>query len=298
MFQARTTLLPSVGVIICICGCSSLERKVFVKRIDFEVDAKANKGNPFVCHIAVPYSSDLVVKLHGMDAQTYFTQLSELQRLYKDKLEIFSYDIIPGKSRLKEKVEPRSRTKAFGAYIFAKYTINGKFAERLGLNKKILVKFEEYKMTIYDGTSKEPQFDDKCAGSCPTKDLPKTDSKAEPECTECPPGYDYMEECEDGTKRYLPEKKYNNNNPEECVECPTDAEYAVECDDGSVTYLPSNKTNEECVKCPNGHEYATVCDDGTVNYIPYQSTLSKQTNEDKKQKTNVPSNKKFQSTKH
>lgn len=291
MFQVHNNLLPIIGVAICLCGCSSLERKVFVKRVDFEVDPKANKGNPFVCHIVVPYSSDLVVKLHGMDAQTYFTQLSELQRLYKDKLEIFSYDIIPGKSRLKEKITPRSRTKAFGAYIFAKYTVNGKFAERLGLNKKILVKFEEYKMTIYDGTSKEPQFDDKCAGECPKKDLPKTDTKAEPECVECPPGYDYIEECNDGTKRYLPEKK-NKTDDEECIECPMGAEYAEECNDGSIKYLSNN---EECVECPEGYEYANECDDRTINYVPYQSQLAKQTNN---HKSNVHANKKSQSVKH
>ncbi len=270
MLRTFSNLLIVASAILFFSGCSSLERKVFVRRVDFEVDPKANRGNPFVCHIAIPYSSDLVVKLHGMDAQTYFTQLSELRRLYKDKLEIFSYDIIPGKSRLKEKIEPRSRTKAFGSYIFAKYTVNGKFAERLGLNKKILVKFEEYKMIIYDGTSKEPQFDDKCAGECPKKDLPKTDKKAEPECVECPPGYDYVEECDDGTKKYLPEEKVKTDK-DECIECPADAEYAEECDDGSIKYFPKGDNKTDCVECPEGHEYANECDDGTIDYVPYNS---------------------------
>ena len=58
-----------------------------------------------------------------MDAQTYFTQLEDLKKTYKDSLEIFTYDIIPGKNKTSKKIEPRSRFKAKGAYIFAKYSL-------------------------------------------------------------------------------------------------------------------------------------------------------------------------------
>ena len=261
------------------CGCSDLERKVFVRRIDFEVDPKANKGNPFVCNVVVPYSPDLVQKLHGMDAQTYFSQLPELRRLYKDKLEIFSYDIIPGKSKVKQKIEPRSRTKAYGAYIFAKYSVNGKFAERLGLNSKIIVKFEEYKMTIYDGKLSIPKFDDKCAGKCPKKDLPKTDHEAKPkpeDCVECPPGAEYAMVCDDGTTEYYPKKTTDKDKQknkikdkkknEDCIKCPPNTEYAEKCEDGTIKYY--DKNNTECVECPEGSEFLQECDDGTVIYLP------------------------------
>lgn len=298
----RSVVALVISFVLCssvffISGCSNLERKVFIKRVDFEVDPKANKGNPFVCNIVVPYSADLVQKLHGMDAQMYFTQLPELKRLYKDKMEIFSYDIIPGKSKIKQKVEPRSRTKAFGAYIFAKYTVNGKFAERLGLNKKIIVKFEEYKMTIYDGTLKNPQFDDKCAGKCPKKELPKTESKAKPkdktkdECIECPQGSEYAMVCDDGSTEFYPKKNEKKSEPdknktqkeEKCIECPPGVEYMEECDDSTKKYYDSN--NVECVECPDGNEYLQECDDGSIVYLPEPASLQPKGTVTKKRKT-------------
>lgn len=292
--------LITIHLMFC-CGCSNSERKVFVRRVDFEVDPKANKGSPFVCNIVVPYSSDLVQKLHGMDAPTYFTQLPELRRLYKDKLEIFSYDIIPGKSKVNQKIEPRSRTKAYGAYIFAKYSVNGKFAERLGLNRKIIVKFEEYKMTIYDGKLNMPKFEDKCMGKCPKKDLPKTNNKSQPmnntsnknECIDCPPNTEYAMVCENGTTEYYPKeksdetKKQKQNKNKKTLNVDLSKKY----DDYSIIYYDEH--NNECVKCPEGSEFLQECDDGTVVYLPdykHVNSSSGSQTKSKNLKTNASAN--------
>ena len=142
-------------VLITICfllsGCEYLEKHVLLRNIAFEVDPDANKGDAFVCNIAVPYSEDLNQRLKSMDAQTYFTQLEDLKKTYKDSLEIFTYDIIPGKNKLSKKVEPRSRFKAKGAYIFAKYSSPGRYSETIGLYPKLLAKMKRDRMEIqYD----------------------------------------------------------------------------------------------------------------------------------------------------
>ena len=142
-------------VLITMCfllsGCEYLEKHVFLRNVAFEVDPDANNGSAFVCNIAVPYSEDLNQRLKSMDAQTYFTQLETLKKTYKDSLEIFTYDIIPGKNKLSKKVEPRSRFKAKGAYIFAKYSSPGRYSETIGLYPKLLAKMKRDRMDIqYD----------------------------------------------------------------------------------------------------------------------------------------------------
>ena len=141
-----------------LVACDNLEQHVLIKSIDFEVDPKANNGEAFACHLVVPYTSELSERLKGMDSQTYFSQLPELQKTYKDALEIFKYDLIPGKNKLNQRIEPRSRVKGRGAYLFAKYTTQGRFAESIGLAKKIVVELLPYKMVLqYNTTLKKLQ---------------------------------------------------------------------------------------------------------------------------------------------
>ena len=141
-----------------LAACDNLEQHVLIKHIDFEVDPKANKGEAFACHLVVPYSTELSSRLKGMDSQTYFSQLPELQKTYKDTLEIFKYDLIPGKNKQNQRVEPRSRIKGRGAFLFAKYSTQGRFAESIGLAKKIVVEMQPYKMTVqYNTTLKKLQ---------------------------------------------------------------------------------------------------------------------------------------------
>ena len=114
-----------------------------------------------------------------MDSQTYFTQVNDLEKRYKDAVEIFKYDIIPGKNQLSKRIEPKSRTKARGVYLFAKYTGQGNFSENIGLAKKIVVKFQQHKMeVVFDTTFKKLQ---KQINKVSTEDLAEvkkmTDSK-------------------------------------------------------------------------------------------------------------------------
>lgn len=136
--------------VLAVCffttGCEYLEKHIILQKVAFEVDPYANRGEPFVCHIVISYYDDLNNRLKSMDAQSYFTELEELKKKYKDSLEIFSYDIIPGKNKPSKAIEPRSRSKAKGAYIFARYSSQGKYAETVGRYPKLLVHMKQDRM--------------------------------------------------------------------------------------------------------------------------------------------------------
>ena len=120
------------------------------------VDSQANKSRSFSCHIAVAYSQDLVDKLAGMaDAKTYFNQVNTLIKTYKDNIQIFKFDLIPGRNKLEQPIKLRSYFKAKGAFIFAKYTTPGKYMENIGLARTLTVLFLPSKMELHSDISLE-----------------------------------------------------------------------------------------------------------------------------------------------
>ena len=129
---------------------------VWLRKVDFEVDPQANRGSSFVCHITVAYSQDLLDKLKGMsDAKVYFEQVESLKKTYKDSIEIFKFDMIPGKNQLDKQIKLRSYIRAKGAFIFAKYTTPGKYMESVGLAKSLTVHFLPNKMELHSDINLE-----------------------------------------------------------------------------------------------------------------------------------------------
>jgi hypothetical protein len=122
------------------------ETIVWLKNISFQVDPKANNGSPFVCHVVVPYSKDLKDRLVSMDSKAYFNNIDRIEKEYKDSIEVFKFDLIPGKNQVNKKIDIRSSTKAMGAYLFAKYSTAGKFMESIGSSPVIVVKCQQYKI--------------------------------------------------------------------------------------------------------------------------------------------------------
>ena len=122
---------------------------VWLKNVDFEVDPKANNGNAFSCHIVIAYSKDLYDKLQNMDSKGYFLNRTSLEKTYKDSIETFKYDLIPGRNRLNQEIKLRSYTKAKGAFIFAKYDSQGKFSENIGMTQNLVVRLLPYKMELH-----------------------------------------------------------------------------------------------------------------------------------------------------
>ena len=147
-------------VVIGATSCGLLPNvKVWLKRADFEVAPGANRGAPFACHIVVAYSNDLYERLKGMDAQGYFTGAVLLERTYKDSIEVFKFDMIPGRNQIDKELRLRSYTKAKGAFVFAKYASPGKFMENVGSSPNIVVKFLPYKMEVISALSLEALLD-------------------------------------------------------------------------------------------------------------------------------------------
>ncbi|MDR0630520.1 MAG: hypothetical protein LBF70_00580 [Holosporales bacterium] len=141
-------------LVLGLSGCGLLpEVYVWLNKVDFEVDPHANRRTPFACHIVVAYSRDLKDKLQGMDSRGYFTNIESIEKIYKDSVQIFKFDIIPGKNKLNQKIDIRSRFKAQGAYIFAKYSTPGKFMENVGNSRSLVVRFMPYKMEIVSDMS-------------------------------------------------------------------------------------------------------------------------------------------------
>ncbi|MDR0640520.1 MAG: hypothetical protein LBF65_02205 [Holosporales bacterium] len=142
-----------VAIVFLGVSCGMLpDVHVWLKQVDFEVDPKANKSEAFECHIVAAYSKDLWDRLQSMDAQGYFTSADSLQKTYKDSIEVFSFDIIPGRNKLGQKINLKSYNKAQGAMIFAKYSTPGKFAENVGSSRSMVVRFLPHKMEIVADT--------------------------------------------------------------------------------------------------------------------------------------------------
>ena len=152
----KLNTLVFIGIMFCISGCDNIIPNTFVwlRKIDFEVDPQANRGNSFVCHVTVAYTQDLQNKLNGFaNSKIYFENVENLKKTYKDSIEIFQFDMIPGKNQLDKKINLRSYTKAKGAFVFAKYTTPGKYIENVGLARTLTVRFLSNKMELHSDIS-------------------------------------------------------------------------------------------------------------------------------------------------
>jgi hypothetical protein len=142
------------ATMLVVCGvmpaCDIIpETLVWLNKADFEVDPKANGGKPFVCHIVIAYSKDLYDRLQSMDAKGYFSSATSLEKTYKDSIEIFKFDLIPGKNKTDQSIDLKSRTKAKGAFLYAKYLTPGKFAENVGGARNITVRLLQSNMEVH-----------------------------------------------------------------------------------------------------------------------------------------------------
>ncbi len=139
-----------ISAVLLSAGCNVIPSvAVWLKKVDFEVSSDANKGSSFVCHIVAVYASDLKDKIQGMDSQSYFSQVNSLLKTHKDSLEIFRYDLIPGKNKLNQAINLRSYSNAKAVYVFAKYTTPGNFMENLGMAHNVVIRFLPYKMEVH-----------------------------------------------------------------------------------------------------------------------------------------------------
>lgn len=157
MFLHKLKDVILFGCLLFLTACGMFQNvPVWLSKVDFEVSPRANGGQPFVCHIAVAYSQDLFEKLRGMsDSKAYFEQVGNLQKAYRDTLELFKFDMVPGRNQIGKNIRLRSYSNAKGAFIFAKYTTAGKFMENVGMARTLTVKFLPNKMELHPDISLE-----------------------------------------------------------------------------------------------------------------------------------------------
>lgn len=135
------SIVSTAGIILFCASCGIIPKtSVWLKSVSFQVDQQANGGSPFVCHIVVPYSKDLLDRVSAMDAKSYFnSDISKINEHSSD-VQIFRYDLIPGKNVIGKAVNIRSYTKAMGAFLFAKYSRPGKFTAKIGASAILAVR--------------------------------------------------------------------------------------------------------------------------------------------------------------
>lgn len=153
LFQLKNVFLKLFlicGVFFGLTSCNFIpETKFWLKNVNFEVDEKANDGKPITCHIVATYSDDINGILQNMTSKEYFVRSEELVKKYKSNIEIvFNNDLLPGVNKPSNRIKLSSYSKAKGLFIFAKYKIDGKFAEALGVSPAIVVRFLQYSMEV------------------------------------------------------------------------------------------------------------------------------------------------------
>lgn len=161
MLQAKLKSLVVVLSTIVICASCGMmpSTSVWLKTVSFQVDQKANGGTPFVCHIVVPYSKDLLDRVSAMDAKSYFN--SDISKLDENSsgIQIFKYDLIPGENVIAKVVNIRSYTKAMGAFLFAKYSKPGKFTAKVGGSVTLIVRCASNNIQILSAKNISEVFD-------------------------------------------------------------------------------------------------------------------------------------------
>lgn len=133
-----TTALVASALMIS-CGTFS-DAIVWVKTISFQVNQNANGGTPFVCHVVIPYQKDMDDKISAMDAKAYFNDDISKSQESNPNIQIFKFDLIPGKNVVGKKVKVKSYSKARGAYLFVKYSKPGKFTANISASSTPVVK--------------------------------------------------------------------------------------------------------------------------------------------------------------
>lgn len=154
MLQLKRFVILFLCIFLTACGMFE-DMPVWLQKVDFEVSPDANNRSSFACHIVLAYNQELADRLKSMDARSYFSNLNELERTYKDSFELFKYDLIPGKNKVDQQIQPRSYRSAKAAYVFAKYTTQGRFAESLGNARRVTIRFMPYKMEVIKDISLE-----------------------------------------------------------------------------------------------------------------------------------------------
>jgi hypothetical protein len=92
---------------------------VWLEKVIINPVAQMNDTSPIKLDIVVCYNKDLLSKINVLDSNTYFQKKTQLVRDYKNMMDVFSMDVLPGVKR--EVPIQLSQMVGVGGVIFARY---------------------------------------------------------------------------------------------------------------------------------------------------------------------------------
>lgn len=149
-------------VMICAgcTACSSIKNKAkaVANRVTLQpspldlnvgIDAKANKNSPVAVDVVLIKDKNFWKTAPAMTARDWFAQRSDLQRRYGKKLQVSSWEWVPG-----QPIAPMTVTvprRLSGAMVFANYPSPGTHSAPLPLGGKVSISLQQDDFTMEVG---------------------------------------------------------------------------------------------------------------------------------------------------
>jgi type VI secretion system protein len=160
-FYGGCRLVISLLMICAGCtACSSIKNKAkgVANRVTLQpspvnlsvgIDANANKNSPVALDVVLIKDKNFWKTAPAMTAKEWFAQRSDLQRRYGKKLQVSSWEWVPGQPIAPITVKvPRWLS---GAMVFVNYPSPGTHSAPLPLGKKISISLQQDDFTMETG---------------------------------------------------------------------------------------------------------------------------------------------------
>lgn len=134
---------------IMLSGCSIFGPKVNVSALTLDVDLRANDDSPIAVDFIAANDPDLLRQLSGMTAKQWFAEREQLQRDYRQHMNVWGLELVPGQL-IESGIFPLDGKPALGILVFANYNTPGAHRLRLDDQRKIWLKFDSRDMTLFD----------------------------------------------------------------------------------------------------------------------------------------------------
>src|SRR5579864_7847060 len=160
-FRCGCRLVLSLLMICAGCtACSNIKNKAkaIANRVtlqpspvnlDVGIDANANKNSPVALDVVLIKDKNFWKTAPAMTAKDWFAQRSDLQRRYGNKLQVRSWEWVPGQPIAPIIVKVPRRLS--GAMVFANYPSPGTHSAPLPLGGKVSISLQQDDFTMEKG---------------------------------------------------------------------------------------------------------------------------------------------------
>ena len=108
------------------------------------------------------FGYDMNKQIAGMDARSYFNNVQKFERDYVDAVQIIKFDLMPGQTIYNKKIDIKSRFRAKGAYVIAKYQGNGNTKASVGKMPVVIVKCRKNGIEVLSAVSYAKKYNVDC----------------------------------------------------------------------------------------------------------------------------------------